>query len=97
MQQQFFHWLRNAKQLNILNRTKVNGIPETKPEKNYETKRNFTLTKQNETKRNFAVFCVSRNKQNFTKQFFVSLCFVFRETKKGCEMETLPKYNGTCL
>jgi hypothetical protein len=26
-----FHWLRNAKQLNILNVTKVNGIRERKP------------------------------------------------------------------
>jgi hypothetical protein len=47
------------------------------------------LTKQNETKRNFAIFVVSRNMRNFAKQFFVSLCFVFCETKKVCEMETL--------
>jgi hypothetical protein len=55
------------------------------------TKRNEILlfTKQNETKQNFAGYFVSRNKQNFAKHFFVSLCFVFRETKKGCEMETL--------
>jgi hypothetical protein len=53
MQQQLFHWLINAKQLNIRNITKVKGIQETKPEKIYETKRNFTF---DETKRNFAVF-----------------------------------------
>jgi uncharacterized membrane protein len=79
MQQQLFHSLRNAKQLNIHNLTKVNGIHETKLEKIYETKRNFTF---HETKRNFAVFCVLRNKRNFAKQLFVSLCFVFCETKK---------------
>jgi hypothetical protein len=52
--------------------------------KNYETKRNFTFdeTKRNEMKRNFVVYFVSQNKRNFAKQFFVSLCFVFRETKK---------------
>jgi hypothetical protein len=55
-------------------------------QKNYETKRNFTF---DETKRNFAVCFVSRNKRNL----FVSLCFVFRETKKGCEMESLPQKN----
>jgi hypothetical protein len=38
MQQELFHWLRNAKQLNIWNLTKENEIHETKPEKNYETK-----------------------------------------------------------
>jgi hypothetical protein len=50
MQQQLFHWLRNAKQLNIWNITKVNRIDKTKPDKIYETKRNFTFdeTKQNE-------------------------------------------------
>jgi hypothetical protein len=37
------------KQLNIRNNTKVNGIHETKPDKVYETKRNFTF---DETKRN---------------------------------------------
>jgi hypothetical protein len=52
--------------------------------KKYETKRNFTFdeTKRNKTKRNFAVYFVSRNKRNFAKQIFVSLCFVFCETKK---------------
>jgi hypothetical protein len=40
MNQQLFHWYRTAKQLNkyVWNWTKVNGIHETKPEKNYETK-----------------------------------------------------------
>jgi hypothetical protein len=70
---------RNAKQLNISNLTKENEIHETEPQNNYEMKRNFTF---DETKRNFAVYFVSRNKQNFAKQFFVSLCFVFRETMK---------------
>jgi hypothetical protein len=56
MQEQLFHWLKNAKQLNIRNVTKVNGIHETKPVK--FTKRNeiLPLTKQKETKRNFPVF-----------------------------------------
>jgi hypothetical protein len=49
MQQQLFHSLRNAKQLNICNVTKVNGTHEMKLEKIYETKRNFTFY---ETKRN---------------------------------------------
>jgi hypothetical protein len=55
------------------------------------TKRNEILpfTKLNETKRNFVVFCVSRNKRNFAKQL---LCFVFCETKKWCEMETLAQF-----
>jgi hypothetical protein len=38
MQQEFFHGLRNAKQLNILNLTKENEIRKPKPDKNYETK-----------------------------------------------------------
>jgi hypothetical protein len=39
---------------------------------------------RNKTKRNeISLFIFdSRNKRNFAKQFFVSLCFVFRETKK---------------
>jgi hypothetical protein len=45
------------------------------------------LTKQKETK--FHCYFVSRNKRNFMEQIFVSLCFMFRETKKACEMETL--------
>jgi hypothetical protein len=49
MQQQLFHSLRNAKQLNIRNLTKVNRIHETKLEKIYETKQNFTF---HETKLN---------------------------------------------
>jgi hypothetical protein len=50
--QQLFHWLRSAKQLNVWNLTKVNGIHVTKTDKIYETKRNliFDETKQNKTK-----------------------------------------------
>jgi hypothetical protein len=74
-----------VKQLNILNLTKVNGIHETKPEKNYETKRNFTPdeTKRNETKRNFAVFIVSRNKRNFAKRTFCFALFRVSRNKKS--------------
>jgi fumarate reductase subunit C len=81
MQQQLFHWLRNAKQLNIRNLTEVNGIHETKQEKNYETKRNFT---SDETKRNkISLFLLFRETSKISRnKFFVSLCFVFRETKK---------------
>jgi hypothetical protein len=59
------------------------------------TKRNkiFPLTKPNEIS---LFFIVSRNKQNFAKQFFVSLCFMFRETKKGCKMETLQYPDEEC-
>jgi hypothetical protein len=81
MQQQLFHWRRNSKQLNILNGTKVNGIPETKPEKNYETKRNFTFDKMKRNK--ISLFFVFRETSEISRNnFFVSLCFVFSETKK---------------
>jgi hypothetical protein len=82
MQQQLFHSLRNAKQLNIRNVTKVNGTYERKLEKNYETKRNFTFyeTKRNETK--FRSFLCFAKQAKFRETTFVSLCFVFRETKK---------------
>jgi hypothetical protein len=81
MQQQLFHWLRNTKQLNIWNLTKVNGIHETKQETNYEMKRNFT---SDETKRNeISLFLLFRETSKITRiKFFVLLCFVFRETKK---------------
>jgi hypothetical protein len=75
MQQQLFHSLRNAKQLNIRNITKVNGTHEMKPE-----------TKRNEISQFFVFRETSEISRN---NFFVSLCFVFRETKKGSEMETL--------
>jgi hypothetical protein len=95
MQQQLFHSLRNAKQqtTKYKNLTKVNGIHETKLEKIYETKRNlnFHETKRNETKRNFAVFVFRETSEISRNNFFVSLCFVFRETKKWCEMETLTR------
>jgi hypothetical protein len=51
MQQGLFHWLRNAKQLNILHLTTENEIHETKPEKKLRNEI-VLLTKQNETKRN---------------------------------------------
>jgi hypothetical protein len=86
MQQQLFYSLRNAKQLNIRNLTKANGIHETKLEKIYETKRNFTFheTKRNEMKRNkISLFFVFRITSEISRNnFFVSLCFVFRKTKK---------------
>jgi hypothetical protein len=88
MQQQLFHWLRNSKQINIWNLTKVNGIHETKQEKNYETKRNFT---SDETKRNeISLYLLFQETSEILwNKFVVLLCFVFCETKKGCEMETL--------
>jgi hypothetical protein len=52
---------------------------ETKPEKIYETKRNFTSY---ETKRNFACFLFRETSEISRNNLFVSLCFVFRETKK---------------
>jgi hypothetical protein len=77
--QQLFHWLRSSKQLNICNLTKVNGIHETKTDKIYETKRNFTF---DETKRNeISLFLLFRETSEISRNnFFVSLCFVFRET-----------------
>jgi hypothetical protein len=89
MQHQLFRWLRNAKQLNIWNLTKVNGIHETKQEKKYETKFYFW---RNKTKRNeISLFLLFRETSEISRnKFVVSLCFVFRETKKGCEMETPP-------
>jgi hypothetical protein len=71
--------LRNAKQLNIWNETKLNGIHETKPEKIYGTKRNFTY---NETKQNFAVFLFRETSEILRNNLFVLHCFLFRETKK---------------
>jgi hypothetical protein len=71
MQQQLFHWPRNAKQLNICSETKVNGIHEMKH-------KNILY----ETKRSFAVFYVSRNKRNFAKQFFHFALFRVSRNKK---------------
>jgi hypothetical protein len=58
--------------------------------KNYETKRNFAYS-QNKMKRNeISLFFVFRETSEISRNsFFVSLCFMFRETKKGCEMYTL--------
>jgi hypothetical protein len=65
----------------------------TKGNKTKITKRNeiLLLTKQNETKRNeISLFILFRETSEISRNnFFVSLCFVLRETKKGCEMETL--------
>jgi hypothetical protein len=92
MQQELFHWLRNAKQLNILNLTKENEIHETKQDKNYETKRNFTF---DETKRNeVSLFILFRETSEISRN-----CFLFRfvscfaKQKKGCEMETILSTN----
>jgi hypothetical protein len=59
----------------------VPGIDETKPEKVYETKRNFTL---DETKRNeISLFFLFRETSEISRnKFFVSHSFVFRETEK---------------
>jgi hypothetical protein len=81
MQQQLFHWLRNAKQLNIWNnKGKWDSRNETR--KNYETKFYFwrNKTKRNEMK--FRCFIVSRNKQNFTKQTFCFALFRVSRNKK---------------
>jgi hypothetical protein len=56
MQEQLFHWLKNANQLNIRNVTKVNGIHETKQVKFTNRNEILPLTKQNKTKQNFTVF-----------------------------------------
>jgi hypothetical protein len=98
MQQQWFHWLRNAKQQNICSLTKVNGIHETKQEKNYETKQNLT---SDETKRNETKFCCFYcfAKQAKFRETNVLFRFVscFAKQKKGCEMETLILYNCSVL
>jgi hypothetical protein len=68
----------------------------TKRKQTKFTKRNFTFdetkrneTKRNETKRNeISLFLLFRETSEISRNnFFVSLCFVFRETKKGCKME----------
>jgi hypothetical protein len=48
----------------------------------YETKRNFTVdeTKRSETK--FRCFWFRETSEISRNKFYVSLCFVFRETKK---------------
>jgi hypothetical protein len=94
MQQQLFHSLRNAKQLNIRNVTKVNGTHKMKLEKIYETKQNFTFyeTKRNETKRNFSQFFVFRETSKISRNnFLFRFVLCFAKQKKGSEMETLVK------
>jgi hypothetical protein len=91
MQQELFHWFRNAKNLNIWNLTKENEIHETKPEK--ITKRNeiLLLTKQNETKRNeISLFILFRETSKISRNnFLFRFVSCFAKQKKGCEMETL--------
>jgi hypothetical protein len=79
MQQELFHWLRNAKQLNIWNLTNENDIREPKPDTNYEKKFYFW---RNKPKRNFAVYFVSRYKRNFQKQCFCFALFRVLRNKK---------------
>jgi hypothetical protein len=79
-----FHWLRNAKQLNIWNETKLNEIHETKPDKIYETKRNFTFY---ETKRNeISVFCGFAEQAKFRETIFlfrIVSCFAKQKRKRN--------------
>jgi hypothetical protein len=77
-----------AKQLNIFNLTKVNGIPETNSEKNTKHNEILLLTKQNETK--FCCFYCFAKQAKFCETVF-GFRFVsgFAKQKKGCEMETL--------
>jgi hypothetical protein len=88
--------LRNAKQLNIWNETKLDGIHETKPGKIYETKPG----KIYETKRNFTIGETKRNEISlffgFAKQakfretvFLFRIVSCFAKHKKRSEMETL--------
>jgi hypothetical protein len=85
IQQQLFHWLRNAKQLNIWNLTTCKWDSRNETRKK-STKRNkiLLLTKQNETKPNeISLFLLFRETSEISrKKFFVPLCFVFRETKQ---------------
>ena len=63
----------------------VNEIHETKPEKIYETKQNFTFDemKQNE----ILLFLLFRETiEILQNNFFVSLFLCFVKQKKGCEM-----------
>jgi hypothetical protein len=66
-----------------------------------ENKKKFT--KRNEilllTKRyEISLFILFRETSEISRNnFVVSLCFVFRETKKGCEMETLTKFQDSCF
>jgi hypothetical protein len=86
MQQQLFHSLRNAKQLNIHNCNKGKWDLWNETRKNLRNETKFYLlrnkTKRNETKWNFVVFCVSRNKQNFAKQLFCFALFRVSRNKK---------------
>jgi hypothetical protein len=66
----------------------VPGIDETKPEKVYETKRNFTL---DETKRNeiSLFFCFAKQAKFRETSFLFRIVSCFAKQKKGSEMETL--------
>jgi hypothetical protein len=84
---------RNAKQQNISNLTKENEIHETKPEKNYETKQNFTFddTKGNKTKQNeISLFILFRETSEISRNnFLFRFVSCFAKQRKGCEMEIL--------
>jgi hypothetical protein len=84
MQQELFHSLRNAKQINMWNFTKKIRFTKRNQKKIAKWNKILLLTKQNETKFR-CLFCFAKQAK-FRETIF---CFVFRETKKGCEMETL--------
>jgi hypothetical protein len=71
-----------------LNTGKWNSRNENRPNLRNETK---FYSWRNKTKRNeISLFLLFRETSEISRNnFFLSLCFVFRETKKGCEMETL--------
>jgi hypothetical protein len=71
-----------------VNNCETNKIDETKLKQMRFTKRNKKeFTKQNEilpfTKQNFASFLFRETRKMSRNNFFVSICFVFQETKKG--------------
>jgi hypothetical protein len=68
----------------------VNGIHETKPDKVYETKRNFTFdeTKRNETKFR-CILCFAKQAKFRETIFLFRFVSCFAKHKNGSEMETL--------
>jgi hypothetical protein len=88
---EMFHCLRNKKQLNIWNATKLNGIHERKQEKIYKTKRNFIF---DETKRNeiSLFFCFAKQTKFRETILLFRIVSCFAKQKKGSEMETLIMY-----
>jgi hypothetical protein len=95
MQQQLFHSLRNAKQLNIGNITKVNRIHDTKLEKKLRNETKFYLSR-NETKGNkISLFlCFAKQAKFRETAFLFRFVSCFAKQKKGCERETLRKTLG---